>query len=376
MVLKVINPKERITLSSKHPQILTLILIIAFSFCKPSYANDQKLIEKKNIKRWAIEAVRDVMTYNYQNYKERQQQNSSYFTVNGWANISQALDRSGIIDMVIEDKLSLMSFQADLAEVCNMEEKEGTRIWSVVVPIKVIYSSEDNKWKKFQTVVVFIVETIDDEKKISKKAIYRWMAGVKVGEKKPCQSYDEVKVFDKHVEEYISSVEALKKKFGIEFNKAEKENATIKRWVMKTVEKTLSFDYQNYRGNLGKLDSYYTVKGWEAFIKSLKMSRTIERVVTNKLALKSFQYSPALVCHSNEKEASYNWYIVAPIQSVYYNEEKKYVTRKNILIHVNKSKAVAENDAQILIDEWIVESGDHDEPTCEIYKDRMNMSEL
>ena len=185
------------------------IILILFAQTSLTVQAQTSSLDNEEIKKWAIEAVRETMTYNYQNYKERMQQNSSYFTKHGWAAISQALGKSGMIDMVIKDKLNLMSFQADLAEVCNKDEKENTRTWAVVVPIKTVYSTELNKWNNFQTVVVFIEETMDDEKKITKKAIDRWMSGIESGGKNPCQSYEDVKSFDKDVEAFMGVLEEI-----------------------------------------------------------------------------------------------------------------------------------------------------------------------
>ncbi len=48
------------------------------------------------------------------------------------------------------------------------------------------------------------------------------------------------------------------------------------------------------------------------------------------------------------------------------------MTRKNILIHVLKTKTEEENDTTILIEEWI-EIGDHADPACELYEDIISM---
>ena len=141
----------------------------------------------------------------------------------------------------------------------------------------------------------------------------------------------------------------------------------IKKWASETVGDTLSFSHKNYREILKKQALQYTVKGWESFGAALRKSRTLELVEQKKRTLKSFQYDPALVCHAEENETSYNWYISVPIRSILYNEAEKFITEKNVLVHVNEVKKEDDNSAQILIEEWVA-TENHLESTCNLYK--------
>lgn len=162
-----------------------------------TYSSDEE------IKKWAIEAVKQVMTYNYQNYKERTEQNSLYFTKKGWVSFSQAIEKSHIIDKVIKDKLSLKSFQSDLVEICNIEKKQDARILAIVVPIKTLYSSERNKKSTSQVTLIFVEETKAQNGQKNQRGINQWISGAFKGEEN-CQWYEDVTSAENNIKEYES----------------------------------------------------------------------------------------------------------------------------------------------------------------------------
>ena len=149
----------------------------------------------------------------------------------------------------------------------------------------------------------------------------------------------------------------------------------IKKWASEIVAETLSFNHQNYTKNLTVISSFYTENGWESFSKDLRKSRLIETVEYHKATLKSFQYDSVLVCHTEEKETSYSWYVIVPIRSILYNEEDKFRKGKNVLIHANQAKKEAGTDTQIFIEEWMG-SEDDVEPSCELYVNLMEIKKL
>lgn len=185
---------------------LVLILLFQTNFVLANDASGGTSYSSEDeIKKWAIAAVREIMTYNYQNYEERMEKNSSYFTESGWSGFSGVMKKINTKDKVTKEKLSVMSFQSDLAEVCNIDEKEDRQIWSVVVPVKTIYLSDGNKKKASRTVLIFIQETKLKQKHISQRTIDRWM-GRGFGTEKPCDWYEEVVSFDKTFNEDLKSL--------------------------------------------------------------------------------------------------------------------------------------------------------------------------
>lgn len=149
----------------------------------------------------------------------------------------------------------------------------------------------------------------------------------------------------------------------------------IKKWATEIVAETLTFDYKNYIDRIRSQTPNYTTKGWETFTKDLQKSRTIEMIEHNKLTIKSFPFDPAIICNTEEDESSYSWYIIAPIRSIYYDNEKKSKIKKNVLIQVKETKSNKNKKPIRAIEQWLG-SEDHVKPTCKLYENAMEMQTL
>jgi len=149
----------------------------------------------------------------------------------------------------------------------------------------------------------------------------------------------------------------------------------IKKWATEIIADTLTFDYQNYIDRIRSQTPNYTTKGWETFTKDLQKSRTIEMIEHNKLTIKSFPFDRAIICNTEEDESSYSWYIIAPIRSIYYDNERKSKKRKNILIQVKEIKSINNEKPIRAIEQWLG-SGDHVKPTCKLYENAKEIRAL
>lgn len=136
-------------------QIIFIIIstsLIMLSGCATANYNyfPQKMDDDASISAWTNEAVTDINTYNFTNYKKHLQFASNYFTPEGWKTYMATLNASGNLNDVVQQKLIATAVTAGSVTILQ----KGNNAWTVQMPMLVTYENTAATVKNKQRTVV------------------------------------------------------------------------------------------------------------------------------------------------------------------------------------------------------------------------------
>ncbi len=108
----------------------------------PMISMNQANLSKPALMSWVAQSVSEVMTFGFSDYRRRLQEASRNFTKRGWESFTKALDQSGILDSVKENRQVLTTIPSG-APVLLEEglDKTGRYFWQVEIPIAITYEA-------------------------------------------------------------------------------------------------------------------------------------------------------------------------------------------------------------------------------------------
>lgn len=108
----------------------------------PMISMNQANLSKPALMSWVAQSVSEVMTFGFSDYRRRLQEASRNFTKKGWESFTKALDQSGILDSVKENRQVLTTIPSG-APVLLEEglDQTGRYFWQVEIPIAITYEA-------------------------------------------------------------------------------------------------------------------------------------------------------------------------------------------------------------------------------------------
>ncbi|WP_367606362.1 type IVB secretion system apparatus protein IcmL/DotI [Legionella sp. W05-934-2] len=94
--------------------------------------------------QWANEAAIASYTYNFVNYREELQAASGFFTPTGWRQFLLALQGSGNLQAVKENKFVVSAVATRAPSITQKGLVNGVYSWRVQMPVSVTYQSSEN----------------------------------------------------------------------------------------------------------------------------------------------------------------------------------------------------------------------------------------
>lgn len=84
---------------------------------------------------WAAQATTEVMTFGFHDYRTRLQESSRHFTRTGWASFTRALQESGVIDAVSQNKQVLTAVPRSAPIIRSEGVKNNRYQWEIEIPM-------------------------------------------------------------------------------------------------------------------------------------------------------------------------------------------------------------------------------------------------
>lgn len=97
---------------------------------------------EREILDWATEAAVAGLTFNHKDYQERFKRSAGYFTQTGWQNFAQGLVHAQLLEVVVDQKRSLIAAPAGNAVLLQEGLVDDAYGWHVVVPLMIISTNE------------------------------------------------------------------------------------------------------------------------------------------------------------------------------------------------------------------------------------------
>lgn len=86
-------------------------------------------------------------------------------------------------------------------------------------------------------------------------------------------------------------------------------NAMVAQLCLEGARRSFSFDYLNYAEQVNTAQSYFTYRGWEAFVKSLAQSQNFNTVQQQKMIVKFTPKSAPIITGSQVRDGRLAWAI-------------------------------------------------------------------
>lgn len=106
---------------------------------------------------WSSQAVTDVMTFGFHDFRRRLQESSRYFTRDGWASFTEALDNSGLVDSVKNNRQVLTAVPLSAPIIRSEGVKDGRYQWEIEIPLRVNVQFGETSKVLSQTIRLTIV---------------------------------------------------------------------------------------------------------------------------------------------------------------------------------------------------------------------------
>lgn len=107
----------------------------------PITPKDEPGVTNPVLLNWATEAIASTLTFGFNDYRRRFQENSKYFSKKGFASFTEALERARLIEMVKTNQQVVTAAPQGAPVIVSEGVKDGVYRWEVQVPTVITYQS-------------------------------------------------------------------------------------------------------------------------------------------------------------------------------------------------------------------------------------------
>lgn len=141
----------------------------------PMVPLNQPNLSTPAIMSWVAQATTEVMTFGFNDYRRRLQEASRNFTRTGWESFTQALQKSGIVEMM-EVNRQVVTAAPSGAPILQSEGLVAGRYqWVIQIPLVVTYQS-GNKQRSDSLLVTVVVVRVPRLESPNGVGIEQWIA--------------------------------------------------------------------------------------------------------------------------------------------------------------------------------------------------------
>lgn len=119
---------------------------------------------------------------------------------------------------------------------------------------------------------------------------------------------------------------------GLSLDKPGVDDATVSCFARAAVKASLTYDYEHYQRSLLQAKKYYTLYGWQEFMRALKASNNLEAVKAKKLRVITHITGKASIKKSGVSKGVYQWALEFPIRTQYVDLNNKVYTVNDIAL--------------------------------------------
>jgi intracellular multiplication protein IcmL len=123
---------------------------------------EQANMTDDQLKSWALQAAVAANSFNFSNVDEQLASNAKYFTTTGQQNFITALQKSGNINIIKNEKLVVSSVSTGPTVITNKGIISGRYSWNVQIPLLITYQSANSKFSQHMKTALVIVRSNED----------------------------------------------------------------------------------------------------------------------------------------------------------------------------------------------------------------------
>ncbi len=139
----------------------------------------------------------------------------------------------------------------------------------------------------------------------------------------------------------------------VPLNKPLVSRTALLSWAQLAVTASYTYDFANYRAQLGKISDNFTTGGWDNFLQALEDSNTLNTVQAKQLNVSATPAGTPVIMQQGYIGNIYSWRVQVPIVVAYESASER--RTENLLVNVLiKRVSTVTNPAGIGVDQFIV----------------------
>lgn len=123
----------------------------------------------------------------------------------------------------------------------------------------------------------------------------------------------------------------------VPLDKPNQRQVAIEIFANEAAVSAFSFDYANYRKQLNLAATYFTPAAWQAFMKGLKTSGNLDRVIDRKMVVRAVAEDAPVIESQGVVNNRYSWVLRFPLLITYNTEKDTVKQRVDLKIEVTRS---------------------------------------
>ncbi|MGE3770340.1 MAG: DotI/IcmL family type IV secretion protein [Bdellovibrionales bacterium] len=123
---------------------------------------------------WIGSAASDILNFGFHNVQQRLYENRRYFTDKGWESFSAAIERSKIVEKIVEKQQVLTAAPVGAPVIINVKDGIAGPEWTVQIPFTVTVLSGKQTQAQRRILTVVIVR-VHPSKNLSGLGINNWV---------------------------------------------------------------------------------------------------------------------------------------------------------------------------------------------------------
>jgi intracellular multiplication protein IcmL len=93
--------------------------------------------------------------------------------------------------------------------------------------------------------------------------------------------------------------------------------SVVENWMANAVVAANTYDFSNYRRQLGRAERYFTVAGWNGWLTALKQSSNFQSVLSDKMVVSAIPTSAPVLLSRGIMDGRYTWVFQLPMSITY-----------------------------------------------------------
>lgn len=126
---------------------------------------------------------------------------------------------------------------------------------------------------------------------------------------------------------------------------------SILNFASKAAVAAFTFDFVNYRGQIGAVRSYFTAAGWDNYLDSV--ANTVKGIAKNKLFVSAVVNGAAIISNQGVLEGAYSWRVQIPFLVTYQSAQAAAQAKYMVLITIVRVPTMT-NPLGIGIDSFVM----------------------
>ncbi len=142
---------------------------------------------------------------------------------------------------------------------------------------------------------------------------------------------------------YFATTDSGKVIRMIPLNEPNMSPNAIRSWTVTAVMSIYDFNFANYRKAFSDNQKYFTNKGWNGFLKQLKLSGTIKAVKDQKLIISSVPNGTAVITSQRSINGRYYWRVQVPMLIQYQSQSTNFNNNVMITLTIGRISTLKNN---------------------------------